>query len=132
MASASVDFTVGGVYSYMSGADVLSGKNDDAKCFYPWAGAWYDYDGDYNEMVFSPFEVYLTMAPKADSPFIISEEAMQSIETRVVGEEFDGTTYIYDVVIENGEEVIYDLQGRRVNDTEKGIYIKGGKKVLVK
>lgn len=133
MASASVDFTVGGVYSYMSGADVLSGiNNDDAKCFYPWAGAWYDYDGDYNEMVFSPFEVYLTMAPKADSPFIISEEAMQSIETRVVGEEFDGTTYIYDVVIEDGEEVIYDLQGRRVNDTEKGIYIKGGKKVLVK
>ena len=132
MASASVDFTVGGVYSYMSGADVLSGKNNDAKCYYPWAGAWYDYDGDYNEMVFSPFEVYLTMAPKADSPFIISEEAMQSIETRVVGEEFDGTTYIYDVVIEDGEEVIYDLQGRRVNDTEKGIYIKGGKKVLVK
>lgn len=44
---------------------------------------------------------------------------------------YKSITGISDVTI-NGETVIYDLYGRRVNATEKGIYIVNGKKVLVK
>ena len=44
-----------------------------------------------------------------------------------------GESSIDDVVVENGEKVIYDLTGRRIeNITKAGIYIVGGKKVLVK
>ncbi len=48
--------------------------------------------------------------------------------------DFGGTTGI-EQITENREQstVIYDLQGRRVSEiTDKGIYIVGGKKVLVK
>ena len=44
-----------------------------------------------------------------------------------------GESSIDNVVVENGEKVIYDLTGRRVeNITNAGIYIVNGKKVLVK
>ena len=47
-------------------------------------------------------------------------------------DEEENTTAIEEVEIRN-ENVIYDLSGRRVSEiTEKGIYIVGGKKVLVK
>ena len=45
----------------------------------------------------------------------------------------DGTTGISEVKGENGEvKAVYDLTGRRVDNPTKGIYIVGGKKVLVK
>jgi uncharacterized protein YkwD len=45
----------------------------------------------------------------------------------------DNDTAIEGVEAENGEKVIYDLTGRRVeNITNAGIYIVNGKKVLVK
>lgn len=45
----------------------------------------------------------------------------------------DGTTAVEEVVVENNNDVIYDLQGRRVSEiTEAGIYIVNGGKVLVK
>ena len=44
-----------------------------------------------------------------------------------------GESSVDDVVVENGEKVIYDLTGRRIdNITKAGIYIVNGKKVLVK
>ena len=47
--------------------------------------------------------------------------------------DFGGTTTVEEVETENAEAVIYDLSGRRINEiTEAGIYIIGGKKVLVK
>lgn len=46
---------------------------------------------------------------------------------------FPGTTGVENVVVENEVKAIYDLTGRRVNEiTEAGIYIIGGRKVLVK
>ena len=50
------------------------------------------------------------------------------------GFDWDGTTGISEVKGENGEvKAIYDLTGRKVNEiTAPGIYIVGGKKVLVK
>ena len=47
--------------------------------------------------------------------------------------EGEGTTGIENVEVENASNVIYDLTGRRVEAiTAPGIYIVGGKKVLVK
>ena len=46
---------------------------------------------------------------------------------------FGGTTAIEEVETETAETVIYDLTGRRVNEiTKAGVYIIGGKKILVK
>ena len=42
------------------------------------------------------------------------------------------TTAVDFVTADKADGAIYDLTGRRVNATEKGIYIVGGKKVLVK
>jgi hypothetical protein len=44
----------------------------------------------------------------------------------------DTPTGVENVEIRNGKEEIYDLTGRRVNALERGIYITGGKKILVK
>jgi hypothetical protein len=49
------------------------------------------------------------------------------------GFNFDGTTAIEGVEVENVEKVIYDLTGRRIEKiTKAGIYIVNGNKVLVK
>ena len=80
----------------------------------------------------NPFRFYLTITNRDGSP--VKDAASQAISVRVVGEESeDGTTVIYDVKAENNDvEYIYDLGGRRVLNTEKGLYIINGKKVLVK
>ena len=79
------------------------------------------------------FRLGMTITETGDSPYTISPEAMRSIGIRIVGElNEDGTTTIYEVNAENGKGMIFDLSGRRVLETEKGIYIKDGKKVLVK
>jgi hypothetical protein len=44
----------------------------------------------------------------------------------------DTPTGVENVEIRNEKEEIYDLTGRRVNALERGIYITGGKKILVK
>ena len=49
------------------------------------------------------------------------------------GFDWDGTTAVENVEVENEVKAIYDLTGRRVEEiTAPGIYIVGGKKVLVK
>ena len=78
-----------------------------------------------------PFRVYLTVANTDGSP--VEEFVAQTIRMRVVGEESeDGTTVIYDVEEEHqGEDVIYDLQGRRILEPKKGcLYIVNNKKVI--
>ena len=80
-----------------------------------------------------PFRFYMTLTSR-DGGTPYAPEASMSIVVR--GEERpDGTTLIYDVEAESGigEDVIFDLQGRRVLEVKNGgLYIKGGKKVLVK
>jgi hypothetical protein len=79
------------------------------------------------------FRIFMYILSKDGSPIILSDKAAESIKIRIVGEENeDGTTTIYDVNAEEAEEMIFDLSGRRVLETEKGIYIKNGKKVYVK
>lgn len=81
--------------------------------------------------VVKPFRFYMTVTSRdGNAPLV--DTAQMSIVVR--GEELpDGTTLIYDIEAETGDEFIFDLTGRRVLETEKGgIYIKNGKKVLVK
>lgn len=81
-----------------------------------------------------PFRLYLTMANRDGSPIVSTEFAAQSIRMRLVGEENEeGTTVIYDLEVteEQTDDRIYDLQGRRVLDPQRGnLYIINGKKVV--
>ena len=57
------------------------------------------------------------------------QDAGSTLQIRYV----ETTTGIVDVKGENGNvKTVYDLQGRRLAEAEKGINIVGGEKVLVK
>ena len=75
--------------------------------------------------------VWLNNANKAYLPAsALPKDAEKSTSLRF---DFGGTTAIEEVETEAAEAVIYDLTGRRVNEiTKAGIYIIGGRKVLVK
>ena len=77
------------------------------------------------------FRVYMTIKSKDGSPVI---NAPEYVSMRVIGEEReDGTTTIYDVFYNEtvGDDMIYDLQGRRILEPQKGeMYIINGKKVI--
>ena len=95
-------------------------------------GGWWQTEG------LNPFRAYLTIIPRSGTP--VNAPAMRSIGITVGGEE--NTTGVTEVNTESGtngrreskvKTEIYDLQGRRINEiTESGIYIVGGKKVIVK
>ena len=75
----------------------------------------------------SPFRVYFSIETRPGSHIKISKNL--TIVSREYGEE--GTTGVDSINSELGEGMIFDLQGRRVLETEKGgIYIKGGKKFI--
>ena len=89
-------------------------------------------DGDWSATAgLKAHRLYLKIEENDNSPFATS--AAKSIRIVVRGEG-DGTTGVEDVTTENEVvEAIYDINGRRVLDTEKGgLYIINGKKVLVK
>lgn len=80
-----------------------------------------------------PFRVFMYIIAKDGSPVILNDVVAESIRMRVIGEENeDGTTTIYDVEAdEQAVDNIYDLQGRRVLDPQKGsLYIVNGKKIV--
>jgi hypothetical protein len=128
-ASAHVQYAVKGVYTKTVSADLDNGN-------YVYA---INKKGEWQKMGLEtslvPFRLYLTMANRDGSPIAPSEVAAQTIRMRLVGEENeDSTTLIYDHEAdeEQGDDHIYDLQGRRVQKMEKGLYIVNGKKVFVK
>ena len=140
MSSAYVEFSVGGVYKSIFGNELLEtvyssrfNTVESPSIYVPYQNNWSNGDGNHASVFFSPFNVYLTLNMKEGAPFKFDAEKLSTIGSRVIGEENDGVTTIYDVPVDmNVEGLIFDLSGRRVNETEKGIYIKDGKKVLVK
>ena len=93
-------------------------------------GEWHPLADGYS---LNPFRFYMTKSSRyEDEP----AAPMLSMRIIVCGEEDEnGATIIYDVVEDslnnNGNDFIYDLQGRRVSEPKKGgIYIKNGKKIL--
>ncbi len=72
----------------------------------------------------SGFKAYLNLTTN-------SAEA-QAIRIRFAGEEDDTTGIEGSVLDAQGSQLIYDLQGRRVLNPTKGMYIVNGKKVVIK
>ena len=139
-ASAFVEFQFGGTYEFQYGNEILDKlygnrllPSASPMLYYAGGGEWWNGHGEYDTMKFYAFDLYFALKAKANSPYKVDIKS-ESVGSRVIGEENeDGTTTIYDVPEEmdvNG--MIFDLSGRRVNETEKGIYIQNGKKVLVK
>ena len=56
------------------------------------------------------------------------ETAVSNVKMVFRGE----TTGIKDVTVETANDDMYDLQGRRIVNLDKGVYIKNGKKVVIK
>ena len=77
-----------------------------------------------------PFRLYLSLSTINGSPVKVSESAMSRINIRVQGE--DTETSILETESGEAEIDIFDLSGRRVQKTQKGLYIVNGKKVIVK
>ena len=121
-------FIFAGTYSKATRAGLTG--SDDIPCYaVTKSGSWLKM-GATAEL--SPFRIYLSLVAKDGSVLSVSDAA-ESIAMRVIGEENeDGTTSIYDVyenVDSNG--MIFDLQGRRVLEPQKGgMYIIDGKKVI--
>ena len=86
-------------------------------------------------------EMYDNMAPADPEKLTIDRPFYFTIENRYTGSvlfvgrvnQLQGTASITPLVREKQPEAIYDLQGRRITSTpQQGIYIRNGKKVVVK
>ena len=84
-------------------------------------GGWWQTEG------LNPFRAYLTIIPRSGTP--VNAPVMRRISIRVKGEGETTGIENSELKIENSD-VIYDLQGRRVEKMEKGVYIVNGKKVV--
>ena len=121
-------YTVKGVY-----AKTVSAELDNGNFVYAVnkSGLWQKMN---HSTALAPFRIYLTMANKDGSPIDPHEVVAQSIRMRLVGEvNENGSTVIYDVEMDEEQTVdyIYDLQGRRVLEPQKGnLYIINNKKVI--
>lgn len=64
---------------------------------------------------------------------IVLGEKVAEMTKALIGGEDDGATGISRVAAESGNDTWYNLSGQRINvPTKKGLYIKNGKKVIVK
>ena len=110
-------FKLSGTYKAM-GAEELDGKYAIS------------IDGDWSyTSALKPYRLYFTITDNNGA--VVTSVASKSVRIVVRGE--DGYTGVEGVESENGEEMIFDLQGRRVLEPEKGgLYIINGKKVMVK
>ena len=112
-------FTLSGTHKAMSEEEL------DGYLAVSYNGAWEHSTG------IKAHRLYFKIEENDNSPFATTRA--KSIRIVVAGEN-EGTTGVEEVETENGEvKAIYDLTGRRVQETVKGgIYIINGKKVLVK
>ncbi len=98
--------------------------------------AWYTYyvlvQRENNSVKFA--EIYSYDAqPGAGKAYLRTSKNQASARTRGLSIEIsDGTTGINAVENEQGESVIYNLRGQRVENPTKGLYIINGKKVIIK
>ena len=116
-------FTFTGTYNTKS-SDVLI----------PGEGYYTLIDGEWQpvaeETILGAFRFYLKVDSRSGAPAV---EA-RTIRMRVVGDEEnegDETNIENSVLEAQGSQLIYDLQGRRVENPTKGIYIVDGKKVIL-
>ena len=77
--------------------------------------------------------MYMTITERDGSPVKVSQAALTRVRIVTRGEMGEGTTGIEEIGEQKtADKEIYDLQGRKVENPDKGIYIINGKKVFVK
>ena len=109
-------FKLHGTHKTVSAADLAGCYTIKA------SGSWIQ-----TEIDLRPHRLYLEILENDNSPF--APAVAKSIRIVVSGE--DGTTGVDEIRGENGDDMIFDLQGRRVLEPQKGgLYIINGKKVL--
>lgn len=117
-----MEYTVSGTYATMT-ADQLDGCYAMSK-----GGAWIEASSP--SATLRPFRLYLSMESRDDSYLKVNLTALKAIRLKVDGEETTAIEHS-EFRIQNSE-LIYDLQGRRVENPGKGVYIVNGKKVIYK
>ena len=118
-------FDVTGIYTTQTAGE-LKGEFD---VYAMSGGGWKQALND--EQQLKPFRLYLRLSTISGSPVKVAESAMKAIRIRVDGE--DDTTGLEDSELKiTDSKLIFDLQGRRVENPGKGIYIVNGKKTVIK
>ena len=118
-------FDVTGIYTTQTSGELKGEFNVYAMS----GGGWKQALNDAQQL--KPFRLYLKLTSIEGSPVKVAESAMSNIRIRLDGEgEATGIERTQITVGKLGQ--IYDLQGRRVEKAEKGIYIINGKKVVIK
>lgn len=118
---------VGGDTATIQGTYVLKTSSSTDYGWYTFTGTGFSYqDGTATNYV-DPFRFYFVVKDKNGN---ISPKQAKSFQFSFSD---DDVTGINNATIMNADdEVIYDLQGHRVVNPTKGIYIIGGKKVIIK
>lgn len=118
-------FDVTGIYTTQTAGE-LKGEFD---VYAMSGGGWKQALSESQQL--KPFRLYLKLTSIDGSPVKVAQSAMKAIRIRVDGE--DETTEIENAeLMMNNSELIFDLQGRRVENPGKGIYIVNGKKTVIK
>ena len=115
-------FTFTGTYSQLSSEELPQGEG-----YYALSGGVWQPVAEGASL--GAFRFYL----KVDSRDGSNAGQSNAIRMRIIGEngEEDCTTGIEEIINQKSE-IIYDLQGRRVENPTKGMYIVNGKKTLIK
>lgn len=130
VSSAEMKFTFTGTYSGVSGQEMMDGH------YYAMAGGELCYT-DNNQASLKPYRWYMKVESR--DPQVILPSKMANVRVRVVGEDVEATEIAeVETETESAAAPIYALDGRVVSkDGSKeglgaGIYIKNGKKFIVK
>ena len=109
---------VDGVKTFQISQDILITEGDASQDF--WMGPFLE-------------EVSINLTGKMDDKNLFCTIAIDALDVNVVFGDENAVTSIENIAVENGENVIYDITGRKVKEiTNAGIYIVNGKKVFVK
>lgn len=117
-------YTLWGNFERTIDADYVKGRNDKDYYVLQSDGTWKLFDGSNADVKIPPFRAYILVDKNAGAPAMLASDFG------------GGSTGIGDLTpsLSEGEGVWYDLQGRRIEGrpTQKGVYIVGGKKIIVK
>ena len=119
-----VEYTFTGTYSTIPSATMIANK------YYAMGGGDLILSDGSNDL--KPYRWYMK-AESRNSSYNASNAA-KTITINVIGEEEEETTGISQLQITNDKLHVYDLNGRKVNENslKPGIYVKNGKKFIVK
>ena len=114
-------FTFTGTYSGISGTEMFTNG------YYAMGGGTlHQAASSANDL--SPMRWYMTVTDRNGNPKSLGE-----VKVMVFGDDTDGISPTPALPGEEGEEAVFDLSGRRTDSpTKKGVYIKNGRKMIVR